>query len=359
MTNVFNFRLRQIMLLSIIVILFVALLTQLSDFLPGVLGAITTYILTRKLYQKLVEQKKWKKGLTRMLFIIGSLIIIAIPIYLSIRLVSPKINALLNNQEQVMQNVQLFSDKVKDYTGLQLLTPENTKTVAVKISAFIPRLLNSTVNILSNLIILFFLYYYLLASGSVIEKFLNKIIPLKTENVKSLGDETIMMIRANAIGIPVICLVQGVCAAIGYLIFGIQDWAMWGFVTGVFAFFPLVGTMIIWVPLVIFLYAEGHNYTATWLMLYSIIVTGNVDYITRLGLLKRMGNVHPVITVLGVIVGLKTFGFMGLIFGPLLVSYFIILVKIYINEFSTDKKIVAALSTKEEPLTKAASPTKE
>jgi predicted PurR-regulated permease PerM len=76
--------------------------------------------------------------------------------------------------------------------------------------------------------------------------------------------------------------------------------------------------MIIWVPLVIFLYAEGNNYTATWLMLYSIIVTGNVDYITRLGLLKRMGNVHPVITVLGVIVGLKTFGFMGLIFGPLL-----------------------------------------
>jgi predicted PurR-regulated permease PerM len=241
MTNVFNFRLRQIMLLSIIVILFVALLTQLSDFLPGVLGAITTYILTRKLYQKLVEQKKWKKGLTRMLFIIGSLIIIAIPIYLSIRLVSPKINALLNNQEQVMQNVQLFSDKVKDYTGLQLLTPENTKTVAVKISAFIPRLLNSTVNILSNLIILFFLYYYLLASGSVIEKFLNKIIPLKTENVKSLGDETIMMIRANAIGIPVICLVQGVCAAIGYLDFWYTGLGHVGICNWRICFFPFGG----------------------------------------------------------------------------------------------------------------------
>jgi predicted PurR-regulated permease PerM len=69
-------------------------------------------------------------------------------------------------------------------------------------------------------------------------------------------------------------------------------------------------------------------------MLYSIIVTGNVDYITRLGLMKKMVNVHPMITVFGVIVGLSLFGFMGLIFGPLLLSYVIILIKIYINEFA-------------------------
>ena len=126
----------------------------------------------------------------------------------------------------------------------------------------------------------------------------------------------------------------GIFAAIGYLIFGVKDWGMWGFVTGVFAFFPLVGTMIIWVPLVIYLYTGGHNITATGLTIYSIVVTGNIDYITRLGLLKKIGNVHPMITVLGVIVGLKLFGFMGLIFGPLLISYFIILLKIYVNEFA-------------------------
>ena len=82
---------------------------------------------------------------------------------------------------------------------------------------------------------------------------------------------------------------------------------------------------------------------ATGLTIYSIAVTGNVDYITRLGLLKRMGNVHPMITVLGVIVGLQLFGFMGLIFGPLLISYFIILVKIYINEFAAKSAIAEEL----------------
>lgn len=335
MLNTFNNRLRQIILLAIIAFLVISLSTQLYAFLPGFLGAITLFILTRKWYQKLILKKKWKPALTALLFILGTIVIIAIPVYFSIMMVLPKINSLLNNQQEVIQGLQIFSDKIEAFSGMKIFTDETTQSVATKISAEIPSLLNSTANVLTNLIMLFFLYYYLLVNGRAIEKYLDHIIPLKSENVDKLASETILMVRANAIGIPIICIVQGVFATIGYLIFGIKDWGMWGFVTGVCAFFPLVGTMIIWVPLVIYLYSIGNSYTATGLTIYSIVVTGNVDYITRLSLLKKMGNVHPMITVLGVIVGLKLFGFMGLIFGPLLVSYFIILVKIYINEFST------------------------
>jgi predicted PurR-regulated permease PerM len=96
--------------------------------------------------------------------------------------------------------------------------------------------------------------------------------------------------------------------------------------------------MIVWVPLVIFMYASGNNWNATGLLLYSVIVTGNVDYLARITLLKRMGQVHPVVTVLGVIVGLGLFGFIGLIFGPLLVNYIILLFRIYCNEFILEKK---------------------
>lgn len=330
----FNNRLRQLLLLIIIVLLALLLLKELFVFVPGFLGAITIYILTRKWYQALTLQRKWKKEFTALLFILFSLIIIAIPVYFSFIMVSPKINSLLNNQQEVMQGLQIFSDKIEASFGIKLFTGENTQSIATRISSFIPGLLNSTANLLINLLMIFFLLYYLLVNGQALEKYIHKLIPLKSENIDTLASETITMIRANAIGIPVICLVQGIFAAIGYLIFGIKDWGMWGFVTGVFAFFPLVGTMIIWVPLVIYLYSIGQNYTATWLTFYSLLITGNVDYITRLGLLKKIGNVHPLITALGVIVGLNLFGFMGLIFGPLLVSYFIILMKIYMNEFS-------------------------
>ena len=335
MNSTFNDRLRQLLLLALIIMLAFMLIGQLYIFLPGLLGGITLYILTRTVYFQLTFRRKWKKERTALLFILGCLIIIAIPVYLSIKLVSPTVNNLIHNQDKVMNDIRGFAIRLADYTGVQLLTEENTKTMTQKITAFIPRLLNTTAALLTNLIMMFFLYYYLLVNGSPIERYLNRIIPLKPKNIESLASETKVMIRANALGIPIICFVQGASAALGYWIFGIRDWGTWGFLTGVFAFFPLVGTMIVWVPLVISMYSTGNaNWAATGLTVYSIVVTGNVDYITRLGLLKKLGNVHPMVTVLGVIVVLGLFRFIGLIFGPLLISYFIILVKIYMNEFT-------------------------
>lgn len=336
--NVFNDRLRQLMLLALILLLGWLLLKELYIFLPGLLGGITLYILSRSLYFQLTFTKKWKKGWTALLFIIVYLIIIALPVYFSIELVSPKISNLSHNQDKIMVSLRGISDKITDLTGLKLLTPDSSRAITQKVSSLIPKLLNSTASVLTNLIMMFFLLYYLLTCGREVEKYLNKAIPLNPGNVDKLARETKLMIRANALGIPIICIVQGVFAALGYWIFGVDDWGMWGFVTGVFAFFPIVGTMIVWIPLVIYQYSLGENWMASGLAIYSIVVTGNVDYITRLGLLKKMGNVHPMVTVIGVIVGLGLFGFMGLIFGPLLVSYFIILIKIYMNEFTSSKE---------------------
>lgn len=337
MNSSFNDRIRQLLILALIIILGFILVNELYLFLPGLLGGVTLYILTRGLYFKLTYQKKWKKGLTALLFILGCLVIFSIPFYMAIKMISPKINDLINNQDKLISGFKVFSEQFKQYSGIELLSDENTKELTQRISSLVPKLLNSTASVLTNLLMMFFLLYYLFVNGSEIEKYLSRIIPLKPDNIDKLAHETKLMITANAIGIPIICFVQGIFAALGYWIFGVHDWGMWAFLTGVFAFFPLVGTMIIWVPIVLFMFSTGNTWMATGLTIYSIVVTGNVDYITRLGLLKKIGDVHPMITVLGVIAGLGLFGFMGLIFGPLLVSYFIILIKIYMNEFANSK----------------------
>ena len=334
MIPTFNDRLRQLLLLALIVLLGWLLVTELYVFLPGLMGGITVYILSRGLFFRLIFKRKWKKGWTALLFILVSLILISIPVYFSIVLISPKINDIVSNQDKILQTIKIFSGKISDFIGIKLLTEENTKAISIKITSYLPKILNSTLNVAANLLMLFFLLYYLLVNGKEIEHYLNKIIPLKKHNVEQLAAETKNMIRANALGIPVICVVQGIFATLGYWIFGVEDWGLWGFLTGVFAFFPLVGTMIIWVPLVLYVLSTGNTWSGVGLGIYSLVVTGNVDYITRLGLLKKMGDVHPMVTVLGVIVGLHLFGFMGLIFGPLLLSYFIILIKIYFNEFA-------------------------
>ena len=338
--SIFNDRLRQILLLILIVCLIVLLFTTLKIFIPGILGGITIYILSRNSYFQLIFKRKWKKGWTALLYILGYLVIIAIPIYLTVTLVTPKIEELLHNQDAIMVSVQNFSDRVEGLTGFKIFTSENIKSLSQKLSGFIPTIINSTLSIITNLMMMFFLSYYLLVNGRDVEKMLGRLIPLKPKNINSLASETRMMVKANAIGIPIICIIQGLFATLGYWIFGVEDWALWGFVTGVMAYFPLVGTMIVWVPLVIMILSNGDTFNGVGLLIFSLIVTGNVDYVARLSLLKKIGDVHPLVTVIGVVVGLQLFGFVGLIFGPLLISYILVLIRIYFNEFATSSVVL-------------------
>ena len=332
--SLFNDRMKQALVLLLIILIAVLLIAQLAVFLPGLLGGITLYILSRGYYFQLIFHRKWRKGWTALLFIVFYLVIISLPVYLSVDLVTPKITKIVENQDKITASLQDIATKIETKTGMKVFSPENIKTATQKISSFVPKLLSGTATMLANLLMMFFLLYFLLIGGRDMEKNLNRLIPLKPHNIEVLAGETKMMIKANALGIPIICVVQGVFAALGYWIFGMEDWGLWGFITGVFAFFPLVGTMIVWVPIMLYLFSQGSTWPALGLGLYSLIVTGNVDYVARISFMKKIGDVHPLVTVLGVIVGLNLFGFVGLIFGPLLISYFLILVKIYVNEFT-------------------------
>lgn len=336
--NGFNDRVKQVLLLLLIIFLIVLSLRELQLFLPGLLGAVTLYILSRANYFQLIYNKKWKKGNAAALYIIYYLVLLGIPVFLAITLLSPKVNSLLSDPSGAVASIKQAISQVQAKAGFRIISDKSLSTGLENIVAFIPTILNSTMNLIVNLIIMLFFLYYMLYHGRAVEKTLFRIIPLKDENTTLLAAETKKMVKANAFGIPLISIIQGLTGLLGYFIFGVDEFALWGFLTGVFAFFPVVGTMIVWVPLVIYMYSAGQTWNATGLLLYSIIVTGNIDYVARITIMRRMGDVHPVITVLGVIVGLGLFGFIGLIFGPLLVNYIIVLTKIYMNEFSEQKE---------------------
>ncbi len=344
----FNNRIKQVLLLSLILLLVILVIRELSLFLPGLLGALTLYILSRSNYFQLIYNRKWKKGWAGALFIIYYLFLIGLPVFLAVTLISPKINAFLEDPTAMIDSAKNSITTIQQKLGFKFLSEANLTNFLGKLTAFIPTLLNSTANLISNLAIMLFILYYMLSNGREIERVLNRLIPLRQENINMLASETKRVVRANALGIPLISIIQGLTATLGYFIFGVDEWGLWGFLTGVFAFFPVVGTMVIWVPLVIYTYAIGDTWQATGLLLYSVLVTGNVDYISRVTLLKRMGDVHPVITILGVLVGLGLFGFIGLIFGPLLVSYIIVLFKIYMNEFIENAEPLPEMPTIEE-----------
>lgn len=329
----FNNRIRQVVLLLVIAFLAFLIVRELYVFLPGLMGALTFYILGRERFFRLTEKRGWKPGLTALLVIVVFLLLIAAPFYYAVLLIKPRIESLLLHTDELIVGVQALSDKVKSITGEEIFSAKNISAIQSNLTNYIPTFLNSSAMVVSNMLVMFFVMYFMFTGGRLMEASVRKFIPLHLESIIALAHETKHMVKANAIGIPLISVIQGVFAWLGYLIFGIDDPLMWGFLTGIFAFFPIVGTMLIWVPLVIYLYSKGMNGPATGLMIYSLIITGNVDYLARVTLMKKIGNVHPLITVFGVIVGLQLFGFMGFIFGPLVFSYAIILVKIYAHEF--------------------------
>ena len=338
MQDKFNHRLRQILLLAIIIALAILLMAELGVFLPGFLGAITLYILLRETYFGLTIKKKWNKTFTALLFIFTSLIIIALPVYFSIQLLSSKLAGILSDPVELMKDAKIVGQNIYNITGIQLLTDENLHNFRLKSAAIIPQILNSSAVLISNFTIMFFMLYFLLKNGRQAERFLNRFIPLKEENVYLMSNETKNMVKANAIGIPVLAIIQGIIATIGYWIFGVQDFGLWGFLTGVFSMIPIVGTAIIWAPLTAYLFSVDETGHAIGLLIYALVLITNIDYVARLTLLKKFMDVHPLITVFGVIIGIGLFGFWGVIFGPLLISYLIILIKIYLNEFGKQKE---------------------
>lgn len=334
----FNYKIKQLLILSLLIAMIFLAIRELHVFMPGLLGAVTLYILSRGSYHTLTVQRKWKKGLTAWLFLIAYFVLLVGLIYVTVVLLLPKIELFFNDPSFVVNKLFAALESLQQKWGLTLISKNSLSRMGEGLSLYIPRLLNNTVNLLGNIAILLFMFYYLLVNSKDIEQYLARIIPLKQYNIRLLAYETKSLIKASALGIPFISLVQGVTATVGYIIFGLDDYILWGFLTGVFAFFPIVGTMIIWVPLVISMYANGNTWHATGLMVYSLIVTGNIDYLARITILNKIGQVHPVVTVLGVIVGLGLFGFIGLIFGPLLISYVILLFKIYTNEYIDNKE---------------------
>lgn len=333
-SNVFNERFRQIIFFIILMALGVVIFLQVQFLMTAFLGAITLYILNRKFLFHLIFKKKWNRYLATTLLLLIDAVALLIPFGLATVFVVPKLQDFSANANDLFQGIKEIISMIDSRFGIQLLSKENLSNIPALVSAALPDFLSSAGSIFINLTSMFFILFFMLSNADSMEMTLLKYIPLSVENKKIVVKETKNIVASYAIGIPILALAQGVCAYIGYAIFGIQDPMLWGFVTCVCSVIPFVGSGLIWIPLVVYLFASGHTQSAIFLAIYCAVVVLNVDNVLRLFLLKAFADIHPLITLFGVITGLKLFGFIGLIFGPLLVSYLLLLVRIYVKEFA-------------------------
>ena len=326
-------RIKQILYLLVILLLGYMLARQLSGFVPALLGAITLYMIMRKTMEHLVIKRKWSKGLAATILMLLSFIVILIPIGALIGLLSSKVAYAIEHSNELVEAMKTVLGRVEDRLHVELISQENISKMGGFIAQTIPQLLGATFSTLGTLFFMYFILYFMLVNGKKMEDDIYEYIPLKDENVDKLSNEIENMVLSNAIGIPVIAVLQGIVAVVGYLLIGVNEPWFWFVVTCMTAMLPVVGAAMAYVPLAIIFFASNQTWQGIFMLIYGFGVIGLVDNIFRFTIAKKIGNVHPLVTVFGVIIGLQMFGFIGLIFGPLVISIFILLLKIYSNEF--------------------------
>lgn len=333
-----NNLLKQIFFIAVIVLLGIILFRELQFFLSSLLGAITFYTLLRNRMFYLVEKKKWKPAAAAWALMLLSFFVILVPIGLLVNILYSKASYVVEHSAELISSLKIAAQRLSDRIGYRIIDPNTLNRIGSFLAALLPKVLGVTFNTVTQVASMYFILYFMLVNGRKMEKAIYEYIPLKDHNVVLLGSEMKNLITSSSIGIPLIALVQGVVGLIGYLIIGIDEPWLWFVATTIAAMMPVVGASIIYAPLTIMLFVQGHTGKGIAMAIWGFGVIGLVDNVFRLLVNKRLGDIHPLITIFGVVIGVQLFGFIGLIFGPILIALFILLLRIYSSEFIVKKR---------------------
>src|SRR5688572_21101827 len=338
MNTIPNNIIRQILLLLFILMLGWILFDELKFFLPAFLGAYTLYIMMRKYMFILTGRYKWKKGLAAAILMLISFLVILLPIFLLINMMTSKVGYAISHSEQVLNSIQNYVSKYEAQYSFDIINEQSTQKITGWVASTLPKILNATLNTLLSVVIMYLILYFMLTEGRRMESTLYDSVPLKDENILMLRKDLNGMVLSNAIGIPLIAIAQGVVAVIGYILIGVEQPWFWFVVTCIAAMLPVVGAALAYIPIGILFFAEGDSTRGIILLIFGFLIIGTTDNLFRFWLQKKLGDVHPLITAFGVIIGVSLFGFIGLVFGPILISLFLLMIKVYVNEFSIHKR---------------------
>jgi predicted PurR-regulated permease PerM len=198
-------------------------------------------------------------------------------------------------------------------------------------SAF--NLVGTATRLALNLTITFFGLYYLLLRPNEIWEAVRPYIPFSTENADKLQRRFHDVTISTLIGTGLTAVVQGILVGIGFWLTGLPNGVFWGVVTVIVAILPVVGSGLVWAPGVLALVLDSRYGAATFLGLWGVVAVGGVDYLVRPWAFRRWAHIHPIVTVIGAVAGVPYFGILGLLIGPLAVSYFFELIRMYRQEY--------------------------
>jgi predicted PurR-regulated permease PerM len=272
-------------------------------------------------------------------FFVGILSKEAYDLYLTAKdaIISPQISALMEGSK-----VLELTNNVLANFNFQI-TVEELNTYISEIARFVGLFLyNQARSIASNMLAFFINFfmmllviYYLLVDGERLVSFIVDLSPLPNNQDQILLKKFKDMAGAILIGNGAGGLIQGMAGGVVFSLFGLPSPFLWGVVMGLLAFLPIIGIGIVFIPAAIYLFLKGRIAASIFFIVFYVVLSGGVEYLFKPKLVGQRVKMHTLLVFLAIIGGLKLFGILGIIYGPLVITAFLTLTDIYHSSYQT------------------------
>lgn len=318
----------------LILALAVAVLVAVAPFLSGLLGAAVLYVIFVKPYERL--ERVINPGLAAAITLTAALVIIALPLtWLISEVIGQAPDALraLQNSAAFARVAQL---RIGDFqVGEELANASGT--IASWLSPRVISVVGGATSAVLNLVIAFFGLYYMLRSDGTTWSSIRQYIPFSAHTADALRDRFFNVTEATLLGTVLIAVIQGGLVGTGFWIVGLPNPFFWGTVTAFASILPVLGTSLVWLPAVLVLLVQDRYGAAITMLVIGAGIASNVDNLIRPLIYRRVSNIHPMITLVGAFAGVRYFGLLGVLLGPLGIAYLFELLKFYREEYGNAK----------------------
>ena len=280
-------------LFVIILVLGVVIFAELTPYIGGLLGAMTIYVLLRRQMRYLTVRRRWRRSLAASVLLVEAIVCFLIPLSGIVWMFVDKVQDFTLDPQSLISSIRHVSEQIRLRIGYDLLQDSNISSMVAVITRFGQAFLQGIFSFGVNIVMLLFVLYFMLIGGTRMENYCRAMLPFNATVARNVTNEIYMIVRSNAIGIPLIAVVQGSIAYAGYLVCGVPSALFWGVVTCFATILPVVGTALVWVPLAAYLAVEGSWGAAVGLMAYGVLVVTQSDNVIRFILQKRMADTHP------------------------------------------------------------------
>tara|TARA_B100002051_G_C16745815_1_gene647538 strand:- start:11167 stop:12222 length:1056 start_codon:yes stop_codon:yes gene_type:complete len=319
----------------------------MAPFLTALALSIIIVTICQPLYEKIKARvPKQNKSIAALVSTLVVLTVIILPLVLMSSLVVGEIVNFYQDLDTDTGSIQAQIAGIE--ASLQTIAPnfelnlaEQIKSSAEWITGNLGAIFAGTVSTIFIFFISLIGSFYFFRDGAELLQLVIKASPLPDDEDRIILHRLATAVRAVATGTVLVAIIQGSLVALGFTLVGIDRAALWGSVASVGALIPGVGTTIVNVPAIIYLFATGQMVSGFILLIWAVLIVGMVDNFIGPYLMSRGNNLHPFIILISVLGGIALMGPIGFVIGPVIVTLFIVLLEIY-NQYIVNENSVSA-----------------